>query len=119
MLLRGAEPRIILLFGLPLLIAVINLQPTATVAHRIAAGTFLALLAIGAIISRDQTLFPKLGGIARNGLAPQHDRMLSGTRGFICFLYSLLCRGLCLVGRSRSTVAARRRRSRGSLAIWG
>jgi hypothetical protein len=90
-LLRGAQPGTILLFGLPLLIAVQHLRSTATVGERIAAGSFLALIAIGAVVARDPGAFPNLGGIAKNGLAPRHDRMLAWYTGvYLIFLFTVV-----------------------------
>jgi hypothetical protein len=89
-LLRGLDPRIILLFGLPPLLAVLSTKACFSQATRRVAWTFLGAIALGALIARHVQLFPNLRGFDPN-LPPWQDRVLMWYAGvYIIWLSCVL-----------------------------
>jgi hypothetical protein len=87
--LRGLGIGIILLFGLPPLMAAVSTGRKVSKSSRGVAWTFLAALGIGAFIAHIPRLFPRLGGFDPR-LAPWQDRMLTWYSG-VYFVW------LCLI----------------------
>jgi len=75
-LLRGLNPAILLLFGLPPLMAFVAVRHSPRKTTRVVGALFLALIALGAIIAHIPAILPKMGGFDRR-LAPAVDRLLT------------------------------------------
>lgn len=75
-LLRGLDPRIFLLFGLPPLFAALHTAPQFSPRTRGVAWTFLGALGLGSVIAFESQVFPNLGGVDAR-LERWQDRMLA------------------------------------------
>ena len=81
---RGFDIRQVLLFGVPVLLALLIASQEAATRGRILARLFLSLIGLGLIIAKVPWIFPKLGGMDRN-LPPDSDRALT----WYCAVYLL------------------------------
>ena len=89
-ILRGLDPRIILLFGLPPTFAALYTSVRFSQATRSIAWAFLGMIGLGSIVAHVPSLFPKLGGVARQ-LASWQDRTLTWYAGvYLVWFFGVL-----------------------------
>jgi hypothetical protein len=81
---RGFDIRQVLLFGVPVLLALAVASQEATTRGRLLARLFLVLIGLGLVIAKIPWVFPKLGGMDQN-LPPESDRALT----WYCAVYLL------------------------------
>ena len=88
--LRGFDPRIILLFGFPPTFAALHTSAKFSRATRWVAWAFLGMVGLGSFVAHFPAMFPKLGGVAPQ-LALWQDRMLTWYVGmYIVWLFGVL-----------------------------
>jgi len=75
-LLRGLNPAVLVLFGFPPLMAFAAVRHSPHKATRAIGASFLALIALGAVIAHIPAVLPKMGGFDRR-LPANVDRLLT------------------------------------------